>query len=80
MSIIIIIALALICGFLVADAIVDYVFIAVYALMAVNILNNIKHLIRYRKKYRKTDTEDIGFIFLWLACAGVCVLLQIFIL
>lgn len=80
MSIIVIIALAVICGFLYADAVVDYVFTAVYMLMAINILNNIKHLVKYKRKYHKTDGEDIGFIFLWLVCAGVCALLQIFIL
>lgn len=78
--IIIILGLALIIGFMVADAILDWVFIALYALSAVAVLNSLIHLVKYYKKYNEIDTSDIGRIILYLAIAAVGVVLQVTLL
>lgn len=63
--ILIVLALFLIVGFVIADAIVDYVFIAIYALAVTAIINNIIHMIKYRKKHGKFCTSDICSSFLY---------------
>ena len=78
--IIIILGLALIIAFMVADAILDWVFIALYALSAVAVLNSLIHLVKYHKKYNEIDTSDIGRIILYLAIAAVGVVLQVTLL
>lgn len=78
--IIIVIGLALIVGLMVAEAILDWVFIALYALAATAILNSVIHLVKYRRKYDETDTSDIGRIFIYLALAAVGIVLQVTLL
>jgi len=73
----IVLALALIIGFMVADAILDWVFIAVYALFAMAVLNNLIHLFKYCKKYGEINWEDIGRIFLYIGIAVVVAILQV---
>ena len=69
--------LALIIGFMIADAILDWVFIAVYAFLGTAILNNIVHLSKYRKKYNEIYSGDIAGIFLYLGIATVIIILQV---
>ena len=57
--IIVVLALFLIIGFMIAEAILDYVFIVVYALVATALVNNIIHMIRYGIKHRKLCTNDL---------------------
>ena len=78
--IIIVLALALIIGFMIADAILDWVFIGVYALLSMAILNNIIHLFKYHKKYNEIDTSDVGQIFLFLGIVAVVIVLQVTLL
>ena len=78
--IIIVLGLALIIGFMVADAILDWIFIVVYALSATSILNSIIHLVKYHGKYNEIDTSDVGRIFLFLVISAVCVVLQVTLL
>ncbi len=78
--IIIVLGLALIIGFMVADAILDWVFIVVYALSGTAILNSLIHLFKYHRKYNEIDASDIGRIFLYLAIAAVGVVLQVTLL
>ena len=78
--IIIVLGLALIIGFMIADAILDWVFIALYALSAMAIINSLIHLVKYHRKYNETDTSDIGRIFLYLVIVAVGVVLQVTLL
>ena len=75
--IIIVLGLALIIGFIIADAILDWVFIAAYAFLGMAILNNIIHLSKYRRKYNEYDSEIVGLIFLLLGIAAVVIVLQV---
>ena len=77
---IIVLGLALIIGFMVADAILDWAFIALYALSAMAILNSLIHLAKYHRKYNEMNSSDIGRIFLFLAVAAVGVVLQVTLL
>ena len=63
-------ALVLIAGFMVAEVLLDYLFAVIYALVATAIVNNIIHLIKYCRKHHKICTSDIGGIFGY-ALAGV---------
>lgn len=78
--IMIVLALALIIGFMVADAILDWVFIVVYALLGMAVLNNIVHLIKYHKKHNKIYPSDIGYIFLYLGIVAVVITVQVLFL
>lgn len=74
---ILLLALALIIGFLIAESILDWVFIAVYAFLGMAILNDIIHLFKYNKKYNKLNSSDIGRIFLHLGIAAIVISLQV---
>ena len=78
--IIIVFALFLIAGFMVADAVLDYVFVAVYALAATAIINNIIHMIKYYKKHRKLCTSDLSGSFLYLLMGIGAGLIRYFVL
>lgn len=75
--IILVLGLALIIGFVIADAILDWVFIAVYALLGITTINSIIHLFKYHKKYNEIDTSDIGLIFLCLGITAIIITLQV---
>lgn len=75
--ILIVIGLILIIGFMVADAILDWIFIAVYALLATAALNSFVHLFKYHRKYARIDGADVGHIFLYLFIAAIVVILQV---
>lgn len=66
----IVFALILIVGFMVVDAVMDYVFVVIYALATTAILNNIIHLIKYYKKQKKLCTSDLTSSF-WYLLMGV---------
>ncbi|MBQ7768221.1 MAG: hypothetical protein IJ403_05005 [Oscillospiraceae bacterium] len=76
----IVLGIALIVGLMVADAILDWVFIALYTLSAMAILNSLIHLVKYHKKYNEIDTYYIGRIFIYLAITAVGVVLQVTLL
>ena len=75
--IIIVLVLALIIGFMTADAILDWVFIIVYALLGMSILNNIIHLFKYHRKHNKINASDIGKTFLFLGIVAIVIVLQV---
>ena len=78
--IIIVLGLALIVGFMVADAILDWVFIAAYAFLAMATLNSIIHIFKCYRKHNKIDEVDIGQIAMCLVGAVVLMFLQVKIL
>lgn len=67
--ILIVFAIVLICGFIIADAIIDYIFVCVYALAAMAITNNVIHAIRYYKKYGTVDSGDVKASILYFMMA-----------
>lgn len=62
--------LFLITGFLIADSVIDYLFIAIYALAATAIINNLIHLYRYHKKHGKINQNDLSNSF-WFLLMGI---------
>ncbi len=74
------ILIALLTGFIVADAILDYIFVIVYAALAFWAAERIVHLMRYYKKYGEMDTEDVRFILLYIALAIGAAILQFTVL
>jgi len=73
-------AIVLILGFMAADAMLDYIFVLVYALAAMSIANNIIHLIKYYRKHRKIYSGDITSSLLFLLMAvGLAVFQHIFL-
>ena len=65
----IVFALFLIVGFMIADAMLDYIFVIIYALAATAILNNIIHTIKYYKKHKKLCSSDLSSSF-WYILMG----------
>ena len=61
---------------MIADAILDYIFVLVYALLGTLIANHIVHLIRYRKKYQKNCSDDIHGIVLFSILTIVVIIIQ----
>ena len=57
--ILIVFAIVLICGFMIADAVIDYIFVCLYALAAMAITNNIIHAVRYYKKHGTVNPDDV---------------------
>ncbi len=78
--IIIVLGLALIIGFMIADAIFDWIFIAVYALLAMTTLNGLIHMLKYYRKHKEIDGADIGQIVICIVCASAVMFLQVKIL
>lgn len=74
----IVFVLVLLVGFIVADAVLDYVFVIVYAFGITSILNNIFHLFKYYKKYNKVCDGDIGGIILYIIMIAVAALVHYF--
>ena len=74
------IVIAMLLGFMAADAILDYIFVIVYAALAAWEANSVLHLVRYRKKYGETNTEDVGFIVLYSLLAAGAAALQFTVL
>lgn len=64
--ILIVFAIVLICGFIIADAVIDYIFVCVYALAAMAITNNIIHAVRYYKKHGTVNPDDVKGSILYL--------------
>lgn len=62
----IVFALFLIVGFMIVDAVMDYVFVVIYALAATAILNNIIHIFKYYKKHKKLCFSDLTSSFWYL--------------
>ena len=60
-------AIAIIIGFLIADALMDYIFVVFYAFAATAILNDIISMIKHYKKHNEVPTDDLGPVFLHLA-------------
>ena len=74
------IGIILIVGFIAADALIDYIFVIIYALAAVAIMNNIIHLIKYHKKHKAICSGDITSSLLYLLMAtGAAVFQQFFL-
>lgn len=67
--ILIVFAIVLILGFMAADAMLDYIFVFVYALAAMAITNNIIHLVKYHKKHNEICSSDITSSLLYLLMA-----------
>lgn len=67
--ILIVFAIVLICGFMIADAVIDYIFACVYALAAMAITNNIIHAVRYYKKHGTVNSSDVVASILYLLMA-----------
>ena len=67
--ILIVFAIVLICGFIIADAVIDYIFVCVYALAAMAITNNIIHAVRYYKKHGTVNSHDVKVSILYLVMA-----------
>ena len=76
----VIFGIILILGFMVADAMLDYIFVFVYALAAMAITNNIIHLSRYYKKHGSICSHDITSSLLYLLMAVGALLFQHFFL
>ena len=66
----IVLVLFLLIGFLVADAMIDYIFVILYALAATAVTNNIIHMIRYHKKHSVLCSSDIISSLLYLLMAA----------
>lgn len=66
----IVLVLFLLVGFIVADAMIDYIFVILYALAATAITNNMIHMIRYHKKHGALCTSDITSSLLYLLMAA----------
>ncbi len=64
--IVIVVVMFLIAGIIAADAVVDYVFLVLYALAVIAILNNLIHLVRCKKKHGKICGADIKSSLLYL--------------
>ena len=62
--------LFLIVGFMIVDSVIDYLFIAIYALVATAIINNLVHMHKYYKKHEKTNRYDLSNSF-WFLLLGV---------
>lgn len=75
-SIMILIAIAMLMGFIVADAILDYIFVIVYAALAAWIANSALHLIRYHKKHGYACMEDVWHILLYVVLVAIVAVLQ----
>ena len=73
---IIVLGLALIIAFMIADAILDWVFVAVYALLGMAILNDLIHLFKYYRKYNEINVSDIGRIFFYFVITAIVIALQ----
>ena len=76
----ILILIGLLTGFMVADAILDYVFVIVYAALAFWAAANVVHMFRYRKKYGQIDSDDLGCIMLCTLLAAGALVLQLTVL
>lgn len=76
----VILGIVLILGFMAADAMLDYIFVFVYALAAMAITNNIIHLSRYYKKHSSICTQDITSSLLYLLMAVGTLLFQYYFL
>lgn len=72
-----VLVLALIIGFMVADAILDWVFIIVYALLGMAAINDFTHLFKYRREYNRINASDVGRICLYFVIAAVVIVLQV---
>ena len=70
---IIVLVIVLICGFMIAEAIIDYIFVCLYALAAVAITNNIMHAVKYYKKHGTVDSGDVksSILYLLMAIAAI---------
>ena len=78
--ILVVFAIVLILGFMAADAMLDYIFVFVYALAAMAITNNIIHLVKYHKKHGEICSSDITSSLLYLLGAvGVAVFQHMFL-
>lgn len=62
----IVLALFLLVGFIVADAMIDYIFVIIYALAATAILNNFIHVLKYYKKHGKLCISDLSSSFCYI--------------
>ena len=67
--ILIVFAIVLMVGFMAADAMLDYIFVFVYALAAMAITNNLIHLAKYHKKHGTICSSDITSSLLYLLMA-----------
>lgn len=76
----VIFGIVLILGFMAADAMLDYIFVFIYALAAMAITNNTIHLSRYYKKYGSICSHDITGSLLYLLMALGALLVQHFFL
>ena len=76
----ILILIGLLTGFMVADAILDYVFVIVYAALAFWAAESIIHLLRYRKKYSEIHSGDLSCIMLCALLAAGALVLQLTVL
>lgn len=65
-----VLALFLIVGFLIADAVLDYIFVGIYALATTAILNNIISMAKHRK------ANYLGGVFLYLLMVIATALVQ----
>lgn len=65
--------IVLICGFMIAEAIIDYIFVCLYALAAVAITNNIMHAVRYYNKHGTVNSSDVksSILYLLMAIAAI---------
>ena len=76
----VIFGIVLILGFMAADAMLDYIFVFVYALAAMVITNNIIHLAKYHKKHGSICSNDITSSLLYVLMAIGALLFQRFFL
>lgn len=68
--------IVLIIGFAAAGAMLDYIFVLIYALAAMAIMNNIIHLIKYHKKHGTICSSDITNTLLYLLMVAGAALFQ----
>lgn len=58
---------------MIAEAVIDYIFVCVYALAAMAITNNVIHAIRYYDKHGKVNSSDVkaSILYLLMAIAAI---------